>query len=345
MTALWYTRCPLPTASGLAISGGFFDAEFADPGIAVRSLRDAAQDVREQHFDHGHPALFRQGGNIPPIWARSRGARTRLIGLSWPQTFQAVIGLPGRGPQTAADLADARIALPRHVHGQIDFWRAMALRGVLSAAASAGLDGEALHFVDVEVSEGFLTEDRAVDGGSLFTARESARLWSSEALALVRGEVDAMYVYGPVGLQTVAFLDALVVADIASLDRRLQVNGSTPTALTVSAQLLEERPQDAERYVATLLRAADHAAQHPDDAFRVFAAEAGAGEEWARIAHPPDLPQRLRPTLDPELVDGLQAQIDFLMRHGFIDRPVDLDAWIDPRPLAAATRLADAVAF
>ena len=345
MSAVWYTRCPLPTASGVAISGGFLDAAFAGEGIAVRSLRDAEQDVREQHFDHAHPALFRQGGNIPPIWARSRGAGTRLIGLSWPQTFQAVISLPDRGLRSAADLRAARIALPRHVHGQIDFWRAMVLRGTVSAAQSAGLAADELRFVDVDVQEGFLTEEHAVDGGSLFTARESARLWSSEALALVRGEVDAIYVYGPVGLQTVAFLDAVVVTDIGSLDRRLQINGTTPTALTVSADLLEERPQDVERYVATLLRAADHAGEHPDDAFRVFAAEAGAGEEWARIAHPPELPNQLRPSLDPELVRALEDQIDFLLHHGFIDRGIDLDAWIDARPLTAATRLADAVAL
>ena len=49
---LWYTRCPVPTASGIAIHHGWLDAEFAPDGIAIRSLRASAdRAVRESHFD------------------------------------------------------------------------------------------------------------------------------------------------------------------------------------------------------------------------------------------------------------------------------------------------------
>ena len=87
VTALWYTRCPVPTASSLAIAQGWLDEEFAPDGITVASLRSSAdRAVRESHFDHSQAASFRQGGNIPPIWTRSRGADVRLIGLSWPSS-------------------------------------------------------------------------------------------------------------------------------------------------------------------------------------------------------------------------------------------------------------------
>ena len=39
ISELWYTRCPVPTASSIAISQGWLDAEFASDGIAVSSLR------------------------------------------------------------------------------------------------------------------------------------------------------------------------------------------------------------------------------------------------------------------------------------------------------------------
>ena len=40
MSDLWFTRCPVPTATGLAADQGWFDAEFAADGISVRSLQD-----------------------------------------------------------------------------------------------------------------------------------------------------------------------------------------------------------------------------------------------------------------------------------------------------------------
>lgn len=65
---LWYTRCPVPIATSVAVGPGWLDEEFAPDGIRVISLRAAtAPDVRESHFDHRQANSFRKGGNIPPI--------------------------------------------------------------------------------------------------------------------------------------------------------------------------------------------------------------------------------------------------------------------------------------
>ena len=81
---LWYTRCPVPTPLGLAAKLGWFDAEFAADGIAVKSLREVGDAaLQESHYDHHQNYSFRQGGSVPAIWARSLGRRTRVIGLNW----------------------------------------------------------------------------------------------------------------------------------------------------------------------------------------------------------------------------------------------------------------------
>src|SRR5689334_6097339 len=38
---LWYTRCPVPTASGIALDLGLLRDEFATSGIVLRSIRDS----------------------------------------------------------------------------------------------------------------------------------------------------------------------------------------------------------------------------------------------------------------------------------------------------------------
>ena len=112
--ALWYTRCPVPTATSIAIERGYLDAEFAPDAIRISSLRESnSREVRESHFSHVQENSFRHGGNIPPIWAKSIGHDVALVGLSWVDRFQAVITLPQSGIEKPADLRGAdRIAAP-----------------------------------------------------------------------------------------------------------------------------------------------------------------------------------------------------------------------------------------
>ena len=125
VSELWYTRCPVPTASSIAISQGWLDDEFVPDDIAVASLRASADSaVRESHFNHSQADSFRQGGNIPPIWTRSRGSDVRLIGLSGPTSTSRsspcpVAASPARRTQGAAPGPDAARQrsdrlLPRH---------------------------------------------------------------------------------------------------------------------------------------------------------------------------------------------------------------------------------------
>ena len=81
--ALWYSRSSVPTPLGIAAQLGWLQREFVDDGIAVLSVQSSAEpEIREAHALHHLPNLFRQGGSIPAIWARARGADTRLIGLT-----------------------------------------------------------------------------------------------------------------------------------------------------------------------------------------------------------------------------------------------------------------------
>ena len=91
---LWYTRCPAPTPFGIAIQQGWLDEEFHAEGWDINALQDASDPViRQSHYTHSQPHSFRQGGNIPALWARAQGADTRVIGLTWVDEFQGLIAL------------------------------------------------------------------------------------------------------------------------------------------------------------------------------------------------------------------------------------------------------------
>lgn len=83
LSSVWYTRCPAPTPLSIAHQLGWIDRQFENAGVAVRSIRDSKDpSVRQSHFTHALDYSFRQGGNIPPIWARSGGRATRVVGIT-----------------------------------------------------------------------------------------------------------------------------------------------------------------------------------------------------------------------------------------------------------------------
>jgi ABC-type nitrate/sulfonate/bicarbonate transport system substrate-binding protein len=98
LDTLWYTRCGVPTAVGIAVQLGWLEQEFAGEGIAIASIRDAAErDVRQSHYDHSQQNSFRQGGSVPAIWARSTGRDTRLVGPGEADEAQASSRCPTPG--------------------------------------------------------------------------------------------------------------------------------------------------------------------------------------------------------------------------------------------------------
>lgn len=334
---LWYTRCPVPTASSIAIDLGFLDAEFARDGIAVNSLR-VTQDraVRESHFDHAQDDSFREGGNIPPMWARSVGADTRLIATGWVDEYQAIIARPDSGIGTVKDLGGRRLGLPRRMNDRVDYWRAMCLRGFLSALSTEGMSGADVAFVELPVAERYIGDEAGGRTQTLWSGGPRARRQQAEAFALIRGKVDAIYTAGAPGAQLAAFLGAHEVIELGRHpDRALRVNNQAPIVLTVSGGLLEARPDLVERYLRQLVAAAEWAAGHRTDTLRIVANDVGASEEWVDAAYGADFHTMLKPCLTDERLAALRVQMNFLAEHGFIPSDFDLDAWTDSRPCDA----------
>ena len=134
------------------------------------------------------------------------------------------------------------------------------MHGIETALAAAGCQGSDVTLVDVPWEEDFIGHAPGGSGASLYTARENVRLYTAEVLALVRGEVDAMYAAGPHALAIAALIDAVPLAGPATNGDRPGGPPSHLRILTVSTQLAQMRPDLVARYICGLLRASDWAA-------------------------------------------------------------------------------------
>lgn len=344
MTQLWYTRCPAPTPFGIAIQQGRLKREFADEGFDVKALQDSADPVvRQSHYTHSQPNSFRQGGNIPALWARSQGTQTRVIGITWVDEFQGLIALPSSGIHAPADLKGRRFGLPRNTQATVvDFHRATALRGFTTLLDAAGLRLNDVTLVELDDSTRGTSNRAPVhdQGARILLETERSQEFSREVLALVRHEADVVFVKGATGLEAANLIGARVVVDLgAQPNRLLHANNGNPRPLTVDAGLLAERPDIVARVLASAIEAGEWACANATDTRAYIARETRTAEHWVRHAYPADLHLQLKIDLDQHDIAAFSNFKDFLLRHSFIPHDFDIEGWIDPAPLQAARQL------
>lgn len=336
--ALWYTRCSIPTPLGIGAQLGLYQQEFAADGIAIKSLQESDNPVeRASHFEHSLPHSFRLEGAVPPIWARGRGTATRAIGISWIDEYQAILVLPESGIRGPQDLRGRKLGLPISSGrtDSVDVARAAALRGHLLALELAGLGHGDAEWVDFgkRRAEAELS-DAAAPNTSV--RRASSHSYTAAAHALVKGEVDAIYVKDVRGAQTAHLLGARVAVDLGNHpDPHFRINNCSPRPLTVNQATLTEHPELVRRFLARVLEVGDWARQHPAEALTQVAKETNWTESWVRFAYGDKIHEHLGVDLSEKSVAGLNEYKNFLLQWGFIQADFDINDWIDPAPLAS----------
>jgi len=333
---IWFTRCPVPTATGLAYKLGWLNDEFAPDGIKVSTLQDAPRELQRHHYDHQLPTLIREGGNLLALAARAQAAPTRLIGLTWIDEWQAILVRPDSAITKPEHLRGKRLALPAfiehpikdHIRGS-SIARGMSLHGYKGALSIAGLTLDDVKLV--EVQSGWRNNANQDNRGL-------GELWAG-LQDLIEDKVDAVYVKGASAVDAAKRVGAVVGIDLDSYaDLKTRVNNGTPRPITVHEDFLENHGDLVARFLYQTLRAADWAKTNINGVRDILQGETRAGSEGVETAYGDDFHLSLGPTLSPERIELFRQQKDFMLIHGLLDRDIDLDAWVDHRPLIEAEK-------
>ena len=329
---LWYSRCGAATASAIAVRKRWLQSEFSRGGSVLRSLRDSDDDaVLASHYHHGLSGLFREGGNIPPIWARSRGRDTVVLGITWLDEYQGILSRTDGPIRNVADLAGKRLALP--LHGNlIDFQRGAAHHGFVTALRLAGLRPEQATFVDVAAAP-------ASNGVTVDRANRP----SVELSALLEGRVDAIFQRFARGVRLARDPRLHQVVNLnEQADPLLRVNNGTPRPITVDREFLGRHPDLVVRYLAVLIRTAVWADSHPSEVLSLLASEGSAQSiDEVLASHGPNVHRAFHPGLSEGFVEALEHQKNFLRDFGYLTSDFDVRSWISREPLNEARRLVE----
>ena len=341
---VFYTICPLIVASHVAVEKGWLAEEFEKAGAVPRFLRELPKDEWLAHFTSIHPNLFRDGGCIPPIWAKSLSPVNKVIATtSFTKSGGQIVVNTRSGIHSVGDLKGKRIGLTlRPTADRVDFARATAHRAILLALQINGLKEGNVEFVDLPETE-IKTGDPSWE--KLKPAKNPVELWGGgklreqawkDGLALLEGRVDAVYAR-PRQFRTLheQGLVSVIYKSGDHPDWTLQV-ANTPTVVTVSTEVAEKYPEVPTAWLRASVKAGRWIKENAYEAAKVF----------YEVTGEPDIESIVRklteydfvPSLSSKRLAALEIQKEFLIEQGYIEKDFSLDEWVDDRFLNEALR-------
>jgi len=338
-TPIYYTRCPVPTASGIAFQTGMFADAFEDSNYVVPNIVELGPDHQDVHYTHSIDMFIREGGASPPIWARANGVDSVVLGITFMEECQGIFVRADDPVETVAGLAGRRLALPVWPRLVFNFWRFAAQKGLVSALKVHDVSADAVAFVDIV--EGWDPSERRNVGRD--DLEKPARCeYRGQLEALLSGEVDAIFGKGPEAglLQREAEGRIRLLYDVRTAPGIAErINNSPPRLLTTSRHVVEEHFDAVVCYLRTAIRAANWARANPVEARDLIARECSIDANEIESYLEPDYHDKFLPRLDADLVDAIAVVKSFLHEYRFIDQDFPLEEWIEPGPLAQAYRL------
>lgn len=325
---IYYTICPVANASYIAANHGFLKEKLEKIGYDPIKLQTLEQKEWAAHFTFHNDRLFREGGNIPPLWTKSNGTGVVLLAVNTIDAYQPVLVREDSGINSVADLKGKKLAIPVHTDVLIDFHKASVEHGFELALELNGIAKDEVEWVNVINDEGYHS-DRGLPA--------TKSIASAEISALARGEVDAIFTRGGDIGKVEPGLKVKVIYDVWKQSGDVQpVNNVYPNVLTVSEKLAKEEPEVVVAFLKAAIIAARWAKDHKDEAEALLAEQTHSTIEEYRATHTEDHYTKLEPNLDPEALKALQIQSDFLLDHGYLAKPVNVSEWADPSFLSRA---------
>jgi 2'-hydroxybiphenyl-2-sulfinate desulfinase len=320
-----YTICPVGNASYISVNKGFLQSGLEKYAVKATRLQTLPFERWNVHFNYQDDALFREGGNIPPIWAKSRGAEPVLIGLTFLEQGAYILTRLDSPVNGVEQLRGKRVGLPVDRGIIIDFYAATVQHGFKTALEAKGVALDEVEFVRTQETPAH--------------EKWEGLIGLSAIEALDSGAVDAVF---SDLTQAQHLLDTgryKPIYDLhANTDVVLPINNCYPNVLTVSKKLAVDFPEIVVEYVKQALLAAEWAKTNLREVVELFSKQLAATPGEVINIHSPGFHQRLAPVLDRRGLWALEGQKRYLFDNGYIEKDFDISSWADDSFLKAALK-------
>jgi ABC-type nitrate/sulfonate/bicarbonate transport system substrate-binding protein len=342
---VYYTNCPLISASNVDQELGWTKEEYKKIGVKYGFLRSVRENDWYPHYIHNLDNLIRFGGLFPPIHVHADIRRTRLLGVIHVPHEGGVLLVRGKDDiYRMSDLKGKKIGLSRSLNRiKNDWWRIQEHQGIELMLRMNGMTMK-----DVEIVE-FPYPDDWYNSPEMLTPIENPSEWQLKRdhkhdlafrpleTALEKGVIDAMYSQSKVlSVLTEATGKFAIIEDLSKYpDWRLQV-ANIPAAITCSDVMANEHPELAVTFMKGMIKVGRWANEYKHAAAAILDKQTYYldVEDTYRGIKDVDMV----PNLSPLNIASVEIGKNFMLKNGYIKNDFDVYEWAAPEFIEQASR-------
>ena len=334
---VYYTNCPLVSASNVDQELGWTREEFKKIGVRYAFLRSRRENNWYPHYIHNLDNLIRFGGLFPPVHVNADLRRTRLLGAT--QVFEGGCTLVRARDDLyrMTDLKGKKFGLTKSLNTiKNDWWRIQEEQGIELMLRLNGMTRD-----DVEIVE-FPYPDDWYDNPAMLDPMENpSELWLKRdhkhdlafrplETALEQGVVDAIYTQSKVfqHLQE-ATGKFKAIEDLSRYpDWTVQVC-NVPAVITCTEEMAEQHPELVVTFMKGMIKVGRWANEHKRAAASILDKQTFYldVEDTYRGIKDVDMV----PNLSPQNLAAIEVGKDFMLSHGYIKNDFDVHQWAAPK--------------
>lgn len=342
---VYYTNCPLISASNVDQELGWTKEEFKKIGVKYGYFRSNAGNDWYPHYIHNLDNLIRFGGLFPPIQVNADIRRTRLLGVTHVPHEGGVMIIRAKDDiYRMSDLKGKKIGISKSMN-QIknDWWRIQEHQGIELMLRMNGMTMDDIQLVE------FPYADDWYNMPDMLTPIENPSEWQLKRdhkhdlafrpleTALEKGVIDAMYSQSKVlSVLTEATGKFAIIEDLSKYpDWRLQV-ANIPAAITCTDIMAEEHPELVVTFMKGMIKVGRWANEYKHAAAAIL-------DKQTYYLNVEDTYRGIKdvdmvPNLSPLNLAAVEIGKNFMLKKGYIKNDFDVHKWAAPEFLEQAAK-------
>jgi ABC-type nitrate/sulfonate/bicarbonate transport system substrate-binding protein len=341
---VYYTNCPLVSASNVDQELGWTREEFKKIGVQYAFLRSRRENNWYPHYIHNLDNLIRFGGLFPPIHVHADIRRTRLLGATQVYEGGCMLVRARDDIYRMTDLRGMKIGLTKSLNTiKNDWWRIQEEQGIELMLRLNGMTRDDVEIVEFPYADDWYDKPEMLDPmenpSELWLKRDHKHDLAFRPLepALEKGVVDAIYTQSKVfqHLQE-ATGKFKAIEDLSQYpDWTLQVC-NVPAVITCTKEMAEQHPELVVTFMKGMIKVGRWGNEHKHAAAAILDKQTFYldVEDTYRGIHDVDLV----PNLSPQNLAAIEIGKDFMLSHGYIKNDFDVRKWAAPEFLEQAAR-------
>jgi ABC-type nitrate/sulfonate/bicarbonate transport system substrate-binding protein len=341
---VYYTNCPLVSASNIDQELGWTREEFKKIGVKYAFLRSTRENDWYPHYIHNLDNLFRFGGLFPPIHVHADIRRTRLLGATHVYEGGCMLVRSRDNIYRMSDLKGKKIGLSKSLNTiKNDWWRIQEEQGIELMLRMNGMTR-----ADVEIVEFPYADDWYDDAKMMEPMENPSDLWLQRdhkhdlafrplETSLEKGVVDAIYTQtGPFQHLQEATGKFKSIENLARYpDWTLQV-ANVPAVITCTDEMAQKHPELVVAFMKGMIKVGRWGNENKHAAATIL-------DKQTYYLDVEDTYKNIRnvdlvPNLSPQNLASIEIGKDFMLSHGYIKNDFDVHKWAAPEFLEAAAK-------